>query len=341
MPRWPSPQGMVLIRRVERIATTIDNVSRHRWSTSVLCCPKCKGELVFPNGGLACSCCDCASTYPVVDGCPVLINEENSLFTIADIVERRRTTFRPDSALGRLAKRMLPDLTLNFKSRANYKLLESLLLASSPQPRVLVVGGRTVGRGMEQITACHEIELVETDVLLGARISVVCDGHDLPFKRDSMDGVVLQAVLEHVVDPVRCVSEVHRVLKAGALVYAETPFMQQVHAGAYDFTRFTPLGHRRLFRNFDEVSSGPVAGPGVAFAWSYKYLLQGFARTSAGKNRAAVVARLTGFWLKYFDLLLIDQRGAQDGISCSYFLGRKSDRSLSDRELLQQYRGVG
>jgi uncharacterized protein YbaR (Trm112 family) len=332
---------MVLVRRAKRIATIIDNVSRQRSSVSVLSCPKCKGELAFDDGGLTYSCPDCASTYPVVDGCPVLINEENSLFTIADIVERRRTTFRPDSALGRLAKRILPDLTLNFKSRANYRQLESLLLAAAPHPRVLVVGGGTVGRGMEQLTACRQIELLETDVLLGARISVVCDGHDLPFKSDSMDGVVLQAVLEHVVDPVRCVSEVHRVLKAGGLVYAETPFIQQVHAGAYDFTRFTPLGHRRLFRNFDEVASGPIAGPGVALAWSYKYLLQGFARTSAGKDRAAVVARLTGFWLKYFDLLVIDQPGAQDGISCSYFLGRKSNWSLSDRELLLQYRGVG
>jgi SAM-dependent methyltransferase len=299
------------------------------------------GELISMTNGVACSRPECAAAYLIVDGRPVLIDEERSLFTVADIIGHRQTTYRRESALRRLAKRILPDLTLNLRSRANYARLKSLLLANSPDPHVLVVGGRTVGRGMEPIATCRRIELIETDVMLGDRIHVVCDGHSLPFKSCSMDGVVVQAVLEHVVDPARCVSEIHRVLKRGGLVYAETPFMQQVHGGAYDFTRFTPLGHRRLFRHFEEISSGAVAGPGVALAWSYRYLLQGFARTRAGKERAAVIARLTGFWLKYFDLLLIDRQGAQDGSSCSYFFGRKSDRPLSDRELLRQYRGVG
>jgi SAM-dependent methyltransferase len=291
--------------------------------------------------GLTCCRPECAAVYPIVDGRPVLIDEERSIFTIADIVGRRQTTYRQDPTLRRLAKRILPDLTLNFRSRANYAQLKSLLLARSPGSRVLVVGGRSLGRGMEPITTCDRIELIETDVTLEDRIRVVCDGHGLPFKSCSMDGVVVQAVLEHVIDPARCVSEIHRVLKRDGLVYAETPFMQQVHGGAYDFTRFTPLGHRRLFRHFEEVSSGAVAGPGVALAWSYRYLLQGFARTRAGKERAAVIARLTGFWLKYFDLLLIDRQGAQDGSSCSFFLGKKSDRPVPDRELLRQYRGVG
>ena len=36
------------------------------------------------------------------------------------------------------------------------------------------------------------------------------------------------------------------------IVYAETPFMQQVHEGAYDFTRYTVLGHRYLFKKFKQ-----------------------------------------------------------------------------------------
>jgi hypothetical protein len=31
--------------------------------------------------------------------------------------------------------------------------------------------------------------------------------------------------------------------------------MQQVHEGAYDFTRYTLSGHRRLFNGFTETSS--------------------------------------------------------------------------------------
>ncbi len=83
---------------------------------------------------------------------------------------------------------------------------------------------------------------------------------------ESFDGVICQAVLEHVLDPYRCVEEIHRVLRPNGLVYAETPFMQQVHGGTHDFTRFTHLGHRRLFRKFAEVDSGVVCGPGMALA---------------------------------------------------------------------------
>ena len=54
------------------------------------------------------------------------------------------------------------------------------------------------------------------------------------------------------------------VYKDDGLVYADTPFMQQVHMGRYDFTRFTYLGHRRLFRKFEEIDSGAVSGPAMA-----------------------------------------------------------------------------
>ena len=66
-------------------------------------------------------------------------------------------------------------------------------------------------------------------------------------------------------------------LKGRGVVYAETPFMQQVHMGPYDFTRFTHSGHRRLFRRFEEVESGAVCGPGMALAWAYQYFLLSFA----------------------------------------------------------------
>ena len=54
-------------------------------------------------------------------------------------------------------------------------------------------------------------------------------------------------MLEHAVDPDRVAAGIHRVLKPQALVHAETPIMQQVREGAYDFTWFTVLGHRYLF----------------------------------------------------------------------------------------------
>ena len=93
---------------------------------------------------------------------------------------------------------------------------------------------------------------------------VICDAHDLPFKEKSFDAIICQAVLEHVADPYRCVEEMFRVLKPKKFIYVETPFMQQVHMAPYDFTRFTYLGHRRLFRRFKEIDSGIACGPGMS-----------------------------------------------------------------------------
>jgi hypothetical protein len=116
--------------------------------------------------------------------------------------------------------------------------------------------------------------------------------------------------------------------------------MQQVHAGAYDFTRFTHLGHRRLFRRFAELESGAVVGPGTALAWSYQYFLLSFFNGSLTRMAVKAFTRLTGFWLKYFDLLIMHKSAAMDAASGFYFIGQKQETVLSDRELVQLYRGA-
>ena len=102
------------------------------------------------------------------------------------------------------------------------------------------------------------------DIYDTPRVQVVADAHQIPIRDEHFDGVVIQAVLEHVLEPQRVADEIWRVLKPGGLVYAETPFMQQVHEGAYDFTRFTESGHRYLFRRFDLIELGRVSRTGAS-----------------------------------------------------------------------------
>ena len=277
----------------------------------------------------------------MVDERPVLINEENSAFRISEFTSNRSTTYHTQGGVERFLSAVVPKLDKNFIAGKSYARLASLFPASGPRSRILVVGCGDMGKGMAPIVNHPNLELVNTDVYAGRSTDMVCDGHDLPFTDDSFDGAIIQAVLEHVADPPRCVEEIYRVLKPGAIVYAETPFMQQVHGGPYDFTRFTHLGHRRLFRRFDEIESGAVAGAGTALAWSYQYFLLSFVRGHAARSIVKGIARLTAFWLKYFDHLLINTPGALDAASGCYFLGRKSGRTWSDREIVQQYRGAG
>jgi SAM-dependent methyltransferase len=269
------------------------------------------------------------------------LNEKGSVFSINDFVSQRDTTFNlPKSKFKEVLLRLIPNISENIKARKNYDRLVSLLLSQSASPRVLIIGGSILGQGMEPLVQNRSLELVESDVSFGPRTMLICDAHDIPFEDETFDGVIVQAVLEHVVDPYRCVEEIHRVLKKEGLVYADTPFMQQVHMGRHDFTRFTHLGHRRLFRKFDEIDSGAACGPGMALAWSYQYFCFSFTTSRPLRVLIRTFATLTSFYLKDLDYYLIEKAGTLDAASAYYFLGRKGNHILSDRELLKLYRGA-
>lgn len=280
--------------------------------------------------------------YPVVGGVPILIAEERSLFRLADFTAPAAE--RRPSRAGRLARAVaarLPTDSANVGTDRHVARLLELLLAASDRPRVLVVGGGTLGAGMAPLLDHPGIEATETDVWIGPRTQLVCDGHDLPFADGSFDAVVCQAVLEHVMDPPRVVGEMRRVLVPDGLLYAEVPFMQQVHEGAYDVTRYTYVGLRRLFGAFDEVAAGVACGPAMALAWSVRYLAVAVAgRSPLATRLAAHLVPLATFWLPWLDRWLIDRPGALDAASSIGFLGRRRETPLTDAEIVAAYRGV-
>jgi ubiquinone/menaquinone biosynthesis C-methylase UbiE len=192
-----------------------------------------------------------------------------------------------------------------------------------------------VGNGVEALYADPRARIVAFDIVPTALVQLVADAHRVPLADASVDAVVIQAVLEHCVDPESVVEEIHRVLRPGGLVYAETPFLQQVHAGPYDFSRYTSSGHRYLFRAFDEIAAGPVAGPGTQLLMSIDHLIRGLLRSElAGK-----LARAAFSFLRLLDRL-VPTAFAMDNASAYYFLGRRSDDELSPRDIVRYYRGA-
>jgi SAM-dependent methyltransferase/uncharacterized protein YbaR (Trm112 family) len=307
-----------------------------------LICPITKSKLL-ENGNYLESILDPKFRYPVIDGIPILIDDSNSLFSIADFIDRKNTTFDlndyvPEEAtLKKTLRKIIPQISINIKTQANYHKLAAML---PPNAKILVIGGSIKGKEMDVIYGNKLFEIVGSDVSFGPEAKIVNDAHDLPFDDETFDCVIVQAVLQHVLEPQRCVSEIHRVLNASGVVYAETPFMQQGHGQQYDFTRFTHLGHRRLFRYFEEISSGPTCGTGMALAWSYVYFLRSLTTSNSIAKFLTAFAFFTSFWLKYFDYYSIDTPGSYDAASGFYFLGKKSDRCLSDRELIANFKGI-
>lgn len=313
---------------------------------ALLRCPRCHAALKDAGECFQCTNSRCGVCYPVVNGAPVLIDDARSVFSIADFTHLR-PTYAAQTAGGptvRFRRAMVsrrPSIGANHKAGANYSRLLRELFTLAPRPRVLVVGGGVPGEGMGNLIQADQLELIETDIRFGTRpVALMADGHEIPFADGSFDGALVQAVLEHVMDPIRCVAEVHRVLRPGGLVYAETPFMQQVHGGKYDFTRFTYAGHRRVFRDFEEVASGALGGPAIVLAWAWKYFLRSFGRTAGQRRVLETLAHLTAFWLPYLDPLVVDTPAGFDGGWAFYFLGRRAEQSLSDRDLLSVFRGT-
>ncbi|MGO9400513.1 MAG: methyltransferase domain-containing protein [Xanthobacteraceae bacterium] len=310
---------------------------------AILRCPRCRGPLVAaqpPADGdrpIHCSNRDCKYAdhgFPVISRQPVLIDFDDSIFEEKEFLFRNGNSIIPrDDAAARWTTRV--SALMEGRNRVAERYCEKFIhdvKAQSDRPSVLVVGGGAIGSGAERIYSEPTLRVLGTDVYASPNTLVMADAHRLPFCDNSFDGVWIQAVLEHVLNPDTVVAEIHRVLKPHGVVYADTPFMQQVHEGAYDFTRFTVSGHRWLFRKFEHTASGTVKGAGSALVWSIRY----FVRALTGSGRIASSVGLALFWLRYFDGLTRERPNA-DAASAVFFYGRKSSSEVRPREIVDYY----
>jgi len=276
------------------------------------------------------------TAFQCIDSKPVLIDYDRSVFREEDMVPAAAASrvSRPIwSSWARRLKRMVsPPKGVTRRTVAR---MIGMLGTDQTRPLVLVVGGGTIGQGMEDLYDHPVIQVAAFDVYASPLVHVIADAHQIPFADGSFDAVIVQAVLEHVLEPHRVVREIHRVLKPDALVFAETPFLQHVHEGAYDFTRFTESGHRYLFKHFELIDSGVSGGPGTALLWS----IDNFARGLFRSRRAGKAIKLMFAWLSLFDDL-IPPTYASDAASGFYFLGRRSEEIMRPHDIVGFYRGA-
>ena len=292
----------------------------------LLRCPRCGGSVVGDIPRLRCPAC--AIDFPSTAGQPIMLDDLTEAASIADAGRNGESSVLSRSA--RPVRRRTPPHV-----KAVLANMQSFRSHLPQQARILIVGGGLAGHGVQTLVADPDLEIIAFDVYPSEMTQFVADGHHVPLESGSFDGVLIQAVLEHVLAPERIVDEIHRVLRPDGVVYAETAFMQHVHEGAHDFSRFTERGHRWLFRAFDEIDGGPIGGPALQLLWSIDYLVRGL----TGSRRAGLRVRRALSVLERLDRRVrIEHR--VDAAPAVYFLGRRSsDPTLASGDLLRGYRG--
>jgi SAM-dependent methyltransferase len=247
-------------------------------------------------------------------------------------VRRVRRALRP-------AYVALATWSINFPQERHAALVADRAARQAPPQLVLVVGAGLGNTVVETLRELPGTEAVSFDLRRADGVDLVADAHAMPLADGSVDVVVAQAVLEHVMDPVRVVAEIERVLRPGGLVYSDTPFLQPYHADPTDWQRFTLPGHRLLFHGFEEIESGTTGGPFMAALWTFhealRALLEPWPRLSA-------VTRLSfrlGFsWLKYLDAIAIRRHAGATAASGTYFFGARRAERLALRERFEPRR---
>lgn len=77
-------------------------------------------------------------------------------------------------------------------------------------------------------------------------VTYECDLTSIPVEDARFDMVICTQVIEHVPDPTAVLTELHRVLKPGGMLYLTTPLFFAEHHAPFDFYRYTQFGLRHL-----------------------------------------------------------------------------------------------
>lgn len=92
-----------------------------------------------------------------------------------------------------------------------------------------------------------------------SRPDIYGDGCRLPILDEKLDVVLLLDVCEHISDTDLLLEEVHRVLKPGARLLMQVPFLYPLHDEPRDFVRYTRHGFAHLAQRFGFIERSCTA----------------------------------------------------------------------------------
>ncbi|MCK5096128.1 MAG: class I SAM-dependent methyltransferase [Candidatus Pacebacteria bacterium] len=124
-------------------------------------------------------------------------------------------------------------------------------------------GNRVERKNSWMIPLARKIDYKIMDPVPDYNPDIVGDIHNMPFGNNELDGIICNAVLEHIENPFKAVSEMYRVLKPNGACFVYVPFLYYYHAqpGYYkDYWRYTKDSLKMLFKDFSVMEIQNVRG---------------------------------------------------------------------------------
>lgn len=258
-------------------------------------CPDCGARLTWSGSDARCD--ECGGSFSAADGIPRLLPRSGAPplrsepagvrdllpSVLLDPLERYRSILRP---------------TLTYKSTAR-SLVSTFASSFTGEEIVLNIGGGSRDYGPN---------VVNLDIEPYPGVAVIGVAERLPLADASCDGVILQAVLEHVVDENDTLEECFRVMRPSGRILVEIPFIQGDHPSPGDYRRYTEQGLRQIVERhgFRIERSGVAVGPSSALSWilaEYLALLVSF-RNRTLYRLARLGTTFIAWPFKFLDRLL-------------------------------------
>jgi SAM-dependent methyltransferase len=149
---------------------------------------------------------------------------------------------------------------------------------------------------------CKE-DIINVDLFPFPNVDVLSDIKKTPFGDNTVDYLIVDAVLEHVPEPQTVCKEMYRILKRGGMIFCVVPLVHQYHAHPRHYFNITEDGLRYLFKEFSKCDVKLYRGPTSAII---SLIAEYFALAFSGNhNNLYLLIRglvlLPIFWLKYLD----------------------------------------
>jgi SAM-dependent methyltransferase len=170
-------------------------------------------------------------------------------------------------------------------NRINYRIMEQALAyaaESYARGRLVDIGcGSKPWRGA---FAPYVDEHVGVDHVDSKRrpgsVDVIAGAYEIPLEDGHADTILMSAVLEHLEQPARAMTEAYRLLAPGGHVIVTTPLFWPLHEVPRDFFRYTPYGLRFLMEEagFEPVEVIPLSGVWTTMSLELSYALRRYRR---------------------------------------------------------------